>query len=101
MKYLTVILSIYIMILTCMPCADAYTTNIDCYSIEQQDHEQEHSNDIEICSPFCYCNCCQTLTQTSTFVIPKVNIPGVKVKTPMLVQNELESTIMFWRPPKA
>lgn len=99
MKLLTVILSIYVMILTFMPCADANTADTDCYSIAQQDHE--HSDDIEICSPFCFCNCCQTLTQTSNYIIPKVNMPGIKVITPMLVQNEIESTILFWRPPKA
>ncbi|WP_394707611.1 DUF6660 family protein [uncultured Draconibacterium sp.] len=100
MKFLTVILSIYVMILTFMPCADAHVGNADCHSIIQQDQDGEHSEDIEICSPFCFCACCQTLAQTPTYTIPKINLPSVEVISPLLVQNEIESTISFWRPPK-
>ncbi len=100
MKFLTVILSIYVMILTFMPCADTQIADADCHSTVQQDQGGEHSEDIEICSPFCFCACCQTLTQTSIYTIAMINIPSVKITTPLLVQNEIESSISFWRPPK-
>lgn len=100
MKFLTVILSIYVMILTFMPCADAHVDNADCHSIIQQDQGGEHSEDIEICSPFCFCDCCQTLAQTSILTITKVNFPRFEVISPLLVQNEIESIISFWHPPK-
>ena len=100
MKFLTVILSIYVMILTFMPCADAHVGNADCHSTVQQDQSGEHSEDIEFCSPFCFCACCQILSLTSIYTIPKINLPDVNIITPSLVQNEIESTISFWRPPK-
>jgi hypothetical protein len=58
-----ILLSIYLIILSCMPCADT-KEDVHEYSfleVENTKHE-EHSHDQhnDLCSPFCTCNCCSS-----------------------------------------
>ncbi len=58
-KLLSVILSMYVLLLTCLPCGDAKdcteTVKTDVAQTDHDDHE-----DTESCSPFCVCACCGT-----------------------------------------
>ena len=66
MKILNIILSIYIVILTAYPCADKHRDFDNMVEIDfsQKHNDHSHSNDNDLCSPFCVCNCCgqQTLS---------------------------------------
>ncbi|WP_220761415.1 DUF6660 family protein [Flavobacterium sp. UMI-01] len=62
MKILRIILSIYIIALSCMPCADA------AYGIEEKNHivqsDENSASDHHLednCSPFCVCSCCHCM----------------------------------------
>ena len=61
LKSIGLILAIYILALNFAPCADndeakdLATTSIE---LVDTDNNHEHS-DLDLCSPFCQCNCCQ------------------------------------------
>ena len=80
MKYVAIILSFYFLALNLMTCPD----NDNIVESErnhvtyQQDsnHNQEH---LDLCSPFCSCQCCQVQTSisdsmTCDLVDPKVSL---------------------------
>lgn len=58
MKLLVRILSIYILVLSAISCLDAPRDNIAHKTELSQNTTDNHSNDIDFCSPFCVCDCC-------------------------------------------
>lgn len=101
MKYLAVIFSVYVMVLTAMPCNDVHAANTNSVSLELVKQNLNPANDIDLCSPFCFCNCCQTLAQPASYNNFQLTLVVFDLTIPSLVQNEIESTISFWRPPKS
>lgn len=65
MKFLNYILSIYLVALSCLPCADIEARSADnmpagiSYSHEKESHS--HDKESDMCSPFCTCSCCGSL----------------------------------------
>ncbi|TDP03328.1 DUF6660 family protein [Flavobacterium sp. 245] len=59
MKWIAALLSIYLMALSNMPCADM-EVNSAMHKTAQFSSEENHSHDKDndLCSPFCVCNCC-------------------------------------------
>jgi len=105
MKVLRIILSLYILFLTTLPCVDMGN---DCNHQHQGEtglyplnsKTAEH-NDIDGCSPFCVCNCCQVnvLTQ-STMLIPEP-IQYYICEIPVYITGKIqEIPLPFWQPPK-
>ena len=60
MKLLVIILSIYTVALTAVPCDDLFIVNQDSISISQSIDDVNH-NTFDLCSPFCSCVCCASL----------------------------------------
>jgi len=58
MKAFACILSLYLLILTAIPCHDVPKDNAAFKTELCQNTTNTHSNDIDTCSPFCVCNCC-------------------------------------------
>ncbi len=62
MKLLNYILSIYLIALSCLPCADMEVSSAahKVVEISSNHDEKSHNHDKEndLCSPFCSCNCC-------------------------------------------
>ena len=58
MKWITIILSVYLIGLSILPCADLEITST--VNASQFLSEENHSHDKEndMCSPFCACSCC-------------------------------------------
>ncbi len=100
MKFTAVILSIYIMALTTMPCTDNHTSDEISSTFELSELDHIHSSDIDLCSPFCFCNCCQTLSQLTIYKSFQIYRIGFNLSIPVSVQNEIEYIISFWQPPK-
>ena len=100
MKFFSAILSICIMIQTFMPCADVNAADANSYSIIQQDQDHNHSNHIDLCSPFCFCICCQTLSQPAIYSNFQNNLVSFNLTIPSLVLNKMYWAISFWHPPK-
>jgi len=59
MKALAVFLSLYVIVLSCIPCPDmADQYNLHRTEIAQSPSHGDHG-DADHCSPFCTCQCCQ------------------------------------------
>ena len=90
----------YIMVLTAMPCDDVHSANKNSVSLELSEQSPNQSNDIDLCSPFCFCHCCQSHSFLSFFTISFVNLVeitmGFKLKEPA-ISNPVAS---IWQPPK-
>lgn len=60
MKYLAVILSIYIFALNVAPCTDYDASDDNAKTeISQANGDDHQHQDSDGCSPFCICQCCQ------------------------------------------
>ena len=61
MKVTSAILAIFFFGIILFPCADEVAG--DTYGTEVNFHsgDQDHQADADLCTPFCQCNCCQTL----------------------------------------
>lgn len=100
MKYLAVVLSIYVIFLCSLQCRD----EIDACSskTEHSQTENHHSDsDCNSCSPFCVCNCCHT----NTIVIVKKAIePVQKIENAYQIifseGNPKQIPQNIWQPPK-
>lgn len=59
MKFLALILSIYIFALNLVPCEDNSVSNnesrLEISQTLEDDHQHQNS---DLCSPFCHCHCC-------------------------------------------
>jgi hypothetical protein len=58
MKIVAFILSIYIIALNFAPCEDNVASNDEVKSEISQHSDGGHC-DLDLCSPFCQCHCCQ------------------------------------------
>lgn len=59
MRFFTLLLSIYLLVLSCVPCEDSEECNVKgVYTISQAANHDQHNHDTENCSPFCTCSCC-------------------------------------------
>ncbi|MDB5255459.1 MAG: hypothetical protein JWM14_154 [Chitinophagaceae bacterium] len=90
----------YIFAITLAPCQDAYTCE------DQAAHEASHSHeedDMDTCSPFCICSCCNTASVLQTYFVsfdfPKV-IHHQKNHSPYLASMPLPVYNSIWQPPK-
>ncbi len=65
-RIIAFILSIYILALNFTPCEDSVTVENE-FKVElsQNGDIDESHTDIDLCSPFCQCNCCQIHTTTA------------------------------------
>jgi hypothetical protein len=58
MKLFAYILSVYVVILTVMPCIDEYQDTISQKVELTTNSTNTQHNDTDHCSPFCTCTCC-------------------------------------------
>lgn len=103
MKLLTFLLSIYLVALSCLPCADMEADSTT--SKETASNHEDHShNENDLCSPFCVCNCCgaqfASFTTTIYFDIPTITT-AIETKEsiykPIFTSNYYGS---IWQPPQ-
>jgi hypothetical protein len=102
---MTIILSIYLLAVSNIPCADL-EVNSAVHQTAQFSADKNHSHDKEndLCSPFCVCNCCgaQILTHQVTemfnfqvvYAIISIQLPTYKS---IYTSNFFGS---IWQPPQ-
>ncbi len=100
MKYIAVILSVYVMVLTAMPCADVHAADTNSASLELLVQNQNHTNNVDLCSPFCFCHCCQTLSFPTFYVSLISHIEMVTLKIPFKESRFSYPFSSIWQPPK-
>jgi len=100
LKFIAVILSVYILCLTAIPCHHEHgTNNQQTLSIEALDGHHHH-NQADPCSPFCSCTYCQTLFETSPEDFFLAKPVGYGFDIPFILSIHNNPIISFWRPPK-
>jgi uncharacterized protein DUF6660 len=80
MKFLTFILSIYILALNFAPCEDSSTIGNDVKTEISQSTNIDHSNNVlDLCSPFCQCHCCHI--HATYFNLDELTVESQKIST--------------------
>ena len=104
LKISAFILSILVLVLSCMPCADAATDTKQTgakYETVKHTEQQNHDNKADDCSPFCHCACCSGFT-INHFI-------AVLTHTPQYENNPTNSFLSsvvigiastIWQPPQ-
>jgi len=107
MKSASIILSILLLILSCLPCADAAKEVIFDANGAVVTHSDDHSKEAhtDLCSPFCICNCCgaQVLSFTPISVFLLMDVPTEYVaKQEISYKSQLASMFhgCIWQPPQ-
>jgi hypothetical protein len=103
MKKIALLLAFYILALSAMPCNDIHAIAIDSTDtgVTLQSHEDEHEHHMDLCSPFCSCDCCQTVAETVNQIQTQIENSFFSADVAPCFHTEIESISSFWRPPIA
>jgi hypothetical protein len=102
LKLTNTILSIIILILSCMPCADKEQDVPFEKETVNNSSKQNHDNDV--CSPLCVCNCCgrqgfvyNTISTCNIFSVKTIIDKKLPEYKSIIASNFYGS---IWQPPK-
>ncbi|WP_370457636.1 DUF6660 family protein [Rufibacter sp. XAAS-G3-1] len=104
MKWFSLLLSVFMIVISCIPCADAAPRRVDTVaqtSININTDSEDHSPVADLCSPLCICNCCagfalQAITQKPSPFIVKVTTPVPVYR----VAGVPTLSFSIWQPPR-
>ena len=106
MKILNIIVSIYLVALSCLPCADIEVSSAAHKATEIASNKDNHSHDKEndLCSPFCICNCCgQQILNFSQEIAPQFRKIATEITTQIPAYKSILTSNFFgsiWQPPQ-
>ena len=102
MKFISIILSFYVLMLTAIPCIDAPVH--DCMNktdASQGNQHSHHQNDSDRCSPFCTCNCCATSVIFQDVQVQLSCFSFIEIQYfPLSTGFFSDSLASIWQPPK-
>jgi hypothetical protein len=104
-KWIAIILAVYLITLSSMPCADL-EVNSSAHKIAQFSSEENHSHNKQndLCSPFCACNCCgaQVLSYQANITFDFSIISALIIKALPTYKSRLSSNFFgsIWQPPQ-
>ncbi len=101
MKWLAILLSIYLIILSCIPCADAAPGADTMEQTITNSNSTDHFPAADLCSPLCVCNCCagfalQATAQKVSPAVFEIAIPAPAYRSVAVSQPSFS----IWQPPK-
>jgi len=104
MKAARIIFALYIIFLTSIPCVDVcnggtyHCGEAGLYPFNSKSLEH---NELDSCSPFCVCNCCQVnvVTQGCIILAEPSNVCVDTIQALTLGEIQ-EIPLPFWQPPK-
>lgn len=105
-KWITTIMSIYLIALSCLPCADMEVNSPAHALTELSSSNEKHSHDKEkdFCSPFCFCNCCgtQVLSYQPTITFGFSIVSAIITKQLPTYKSVFASNFYgsIWQPPQ-
>lgn len=106
MRFTSIILMVYVMVLTFIPCSDRMTeSHTHLHSgTEQSSHQEHHDCSKDSCTPFCTCSCCGISLTVANFHVFNLEKPiesyaniDLTEKEYPLVSNDQEN---IWQPPQ-
>ncbi|MDN3677677.1 hypothetical protein QWY90_10145 [Flavobacterium paronense] len=102
MKILTLILSFYLIGLSCMPCADGEAFSTSKKVAISNQSTPHHDNDV--CSPMCVCSCCgcQGFSLNNTFSYSLISIKTIIDNKVPEYKSVFASNFFgsIWQPPQ-
>ncbi|WP_312394097.1 DUF6660 family protein [Chryseobacterium sp.] len=107
MNILRLLLTIYFLVLSLMPCGDVHAQSPTVDEVLRVTFQTDnHSKDkTDVCSPLCSCNCCQ-ITVASFKVEPIISFPeqvhSYYSKKILFQKNDFAYLVydQIWQPPK-
>jgi hypothetical protein len=104
MKWFNYILSLYLLVLSCIPCADEKPVHsFSASSFINAQTESEHPvHTDDACSPLCICTCCSGFTiQTNALTSIQTFPVAFQNKLPFYKQAHCQDlAYSIWQPPK-
>ncbi|WP_395047584.1 DUF6660 family protein [Flavobacterium sp.] len=106
MRLLKYILSIYLVALSCLPCADMEVNSFAHSSPKIAANHENHSHDKEndLCPPFCVCNCCgQQILNFSKEVTFEFRKIATEITTQIPNYKSIPTSNFYgsiWQPPQ-
>ena len=101
MKLLASILSVYFLLLTVTPCVDLPNDNCSHRTMLSQYSDHHNQGDVDLCSPFCTCNCCSSPITYSAEIL---NVKCLVFSQTQHSEYTLAYLSLFfdsiWQPPK-
>lgn len=100
MRNFAVFLSFYLLVLTLLPCGDAFAHEDPFLSIEKV--EQTGNEHTDICSSLCSCACCGQISYHETALLFSFDIATNFRETLQLYKEKLTRNFsgFVWQPPK-
>lgn len=105
-RWINYIFSIYLIVLSCLPCADMEVNSSIHSSKELSSNDENHSHDKngDTCSPFCICNCCggQSFAYSANYNYNFVSVKTLIDKKIPQYKSILSSNFYgsIWQPPQ-
>ncbi|MGA9639108.1 DUF6660 family protein [Flavobacterium sp.] len=106
MKMLNILLSLYLVVLSCLPCADMKVDSLAHQSVIENANDAGHAHDTDndLCSPFCICSCCGFHTLTFTATVPiLVAVTYEEIQSSNSFYTSIANSNFFgsiWQPPQ-
>lgn len=105
MRFLSFILSLYVLALSVVPCLDDASYDVNSFGVEishtSHDHNHDNSNESDLCTPFCTCACCGSLITVPA--VQEVVEAKVMLSATYLFTHNLDYSFTYtkgvWRPP--
>jgi len=103
MKFIALILSIYIFTLNLVPCEDSVVLDNKAQTEISQPAGDDHQHqDSDLCSPFCMCHCCQITVMQFQFPYTKLDLKNNFTQNFFYlngIENHFSTSIL--QPPRA
>ncbi|SHL47615.1 hypothetical protein SAMN05444266_103452 [Chitinophaga jiangningensis] len=102
MKLLVYIFSLYLLVLSCIPCNDALAAvpGISLTTISTAPAEQ-HADHVDFCSPLCVCSCCNVQLTTVSHWQYVVIHPQQQYIYPVYTASiAIAGSNAIWQPPR-
>ena len=101
MKFFAIIMSLYLLTLSCIPCSEACNTD-SALKISACSNQKSHKHNDEACTPFCTCSCCAASAYYQPLVKPQLLKPVIQIKKyPVCNVSFLSHEFSaIWQPPK-
>lgn len=94
------ILSLLVLVLGCMPCADANPFPSKAQQEVYQTTDQGHEHN-DICSPFCICSCCAGFSFNQPFIEIETFLPQQGADhSAYYIASLIEVSLPIWQPPQ-
>jgi hypothetical protein len=100
MKFISILLTLYTLSLSVMPCADGYTCSDEAQESSLARSTEHDADEEDFCSPFCVCACCAQSVWTPHLVY-ETKVATNEQQTFIYELPNFSSQIQsIWQPPK-